>query len=95
MRLPIGKIFNLNSSPLQYVYILKCSDGTYYTGCTNELDERLKRHKAGYVEYTKAKLPVEVVFYSVFQDKHLAFEFEQYLKTGSGIAFRNKHLLKR
>jgi len=77
----------------QIVYILFCHDGTYYTGCTSNLDERVQRHQKGYVDSTKNKLPVKVVFYCVFMDKSKAFEFEKYLKSGSGIAFRNKHLI--
>ena len=63
------------------------------TGCTNNLTERLLRHQKGYVGSTKNKLPVNLVFHSVFIDKSKAFEFEKYLKSGSGIAFRNKHLV--
>jgi predicted GIY-YIG superfamily endonuclease len=76
-----------------YVYILKCSNGTYYTGCTNNLKDRFTRHQNGYVESTKNKLPIELVYYYAFQIKEKAYAFEKYLKSGSGIAFRNKHLL--
>ena len=78
---------------MQFVYILQCADQTYYTGCTEDLDARIKRHQSGYVEYTKTRLPVELIFYSAFKQKEDAFEFGKYLKSGSGIAFRNKHLL--
>ena len=78
---------------MQYVYILKTSLSTYYTGCTQDLDARLERHNQGCVEYTKDKLPVEIIFYCAFIDKHKAFVFEQYLKSGSGAAFRNKHFI--
>ncbi len=78
---------------MQYVYILRCADNTFYTGCTQSLNERLERHSKGYVESTKYKLPVQLIFQCSFIDKGKAFEFEQYLKTGSGIAFRNKHLI--
>jgi putative endonuclease len=77
----------------QIVYILLCNDGSYYTGCTNNLEERLIRHQNGYVDSTKNKLPVKLVSSCAFIDKTKAFEFEKYLKTGSGIAFRNKHLI--
>ena len=77
----------------QMVYIFLCNDGTYYTGCTGNLEERLSRHQNGYVDSTKIKLPVKLVFYSTFFDKGKAFEFEKYLKSGSGITFRNKHLI--
>ena len=78
---------------MQFVYILKCADQTFYTGCTEDLDSRIKRHQSGYVESTKDKLPIELIFYFAFIQKRRAFEFEKYLKTGSGIAFRNKHLV--
>ena len=77
----------------QIVYILKCNDSTFYTGCTTNLAERLVRHQKGYVDSTKNKLPVNLVFHCVFTDKSKAFDFEKYLKSGSGIAFRNKHLV--
>jgi putative endonuclease len=77
----------------QIVYILLCKDGTHYTGCTSDLEERLVRHQKGYVDTSKSKLPVKLAFYCTFTDKTKAFEFEKYLKTGSGIAFRNKHLI--
>ncbi len=78
---------------MQYTYILKCNDGTFYTGCTNNIENRLERHRKGFVHYTKDKLPVELVFHAVFPDKYKAYEFEKYLKSGSGIAFRNKRLV--
>jgi predicted GIY-YIG superfamily endonuclease len=78
-----------------FVYILKCSDGNYYTGCTNNLEERLHRHTKGYIDSTKNRLPLELIYYSAFPNQNTAFAFEKYLKSGSGIAFRNKHLLLR
>ena len=78
---------------LHYVYLLRCSDGTVYTGCTENLEARFERHKKGYVDATKNKLPVTLISFVAFTDKHKAFEFERYLKSGSGIAFRNKHFL--
>ena len=74
-----------------FVYILKCSDGKLYTGCTEDFDERLNRHKSGYVNATKFRLPVTLVSYTAFPDKYKAFEFEKYLKSGSGRAFLAKH----
>ncbi|MBP6978831.1 MAG: GIY-YIG nuclease family protein [Bacteroidales bacterium] len=76
-----------------YVYILKCSDGTHYTGCTSDLDQRLQRHDKGQVEYTKSRLPVELETYISFKDKYMAFNFEKYLKSGSGRAFANKRFI--
>ncbi len=75
------------------VYILKCNNKTYYTGFTTNIKNRLKAHKNKEVHYTKDKLPVELVHLSQFIDKQKAYGFERYLKTGSGIAFRNKRLI--
>ena len=79
---------------MHYVYILKCVDGTlFYTGCTNNLKRRIENHSKGQVHYTSDKLPIELVSYTAFMDKYKAYEFEKYLKSGSGIAFRNKRLV--
>ena len=76
-----------------FVYILRCSDGNLYTGCTSDVDERLLRHNSGQVPATKLRLPVILITYIAFTDKYKAFEFEKYLKGGSGRAFLNRHLL--
>lgn len=76
-----------------YVYILECKDGSPYTGCTANLKDRLIRHQNGYVYYTKNKGQFKLISYTAFSDKFKAFSFEKYLKSGSGIAFRNKRLL--
>ena len=76
-----------------YVYILKCSDNSFYTGCTNSLKDRLEKHNKGQVHYTKDKLPIELITYIAFTDKYKAYNFGKYLKSGSGIAFRNKRLI--
>lgn len=76
-----------------FVYLLKCSDGTTYTGCTSNLTERLDRHNKGYVSYTKSRLPIELATYICFTDKYKAYDFEKYLKSGSGKTFSNKRFL--
>jgi len=78
---------------MHYAYILKCVDNSYYTGCTQDLKQRLIKHQNAEVESTKGKLPVELIFYCAFSDKYKAYNFQKYLKSGSGIAFRNRHLL--
>jgi len=70
-----------------YVYLLKCSDNIYYTGCTSDLDDRLNRHSKGENTYTKFRLPVALVEYTAFNDKYKAYDFEKYLKSGSGKKF--------
>jgi len=76
-----------------YVYILLCKDGGSYTGCTSNLKERINRHKKGWVDITKERLPVQLLWCCAFPDRSVAFDFEQYLKSGSGRAFAKKHLL--
>jgi putative endonuclease len=76
-----------------YVYILRCVDGSLYIGCTNDIDRRIIDHNSHKVHFTKDKTPVSINAYIAFTDKYKAFEFEKYLKSGSGIAFRNRHLI--
>lgn len=76
---------------MYYVYILKCSNGNPYTGCTDNLKDRIERHQNGYVPATKQLLPVRLISYFAFSNKYTAFNFEKYLKSGSGRAFLNKH----
>ncbi|HET6226141.1 MAG TPA: GIY-YIG nuclease family protein [Bacteroidia bacterium] len=56
------------------VYILKCTDDTYYVGWTTDLNDRLTRHQTGMVKYTSTRLPISIVHYSVFRDKYKALE---------------------
>lgn len=75
------------------VYILKCADGKFYTGCTSDLEDRMKRHQTGQVPATQGRLPVALVTYIVFFEKQKAYDFEKYLKTGSGRAVMYKRLV--
>ena len=55
---------------MNYVYILRCNDDSLYTGWTNNLEKRLKAHSSGKgAKYTKARLPVDIVYYEEFEDK--------------------------
>jgi putative endonuclease len=76
-----------------YVYILKLSNGDYYVGKTNNLNRRIKEHYSGQVKTTRMFFPKSVETVIRFSNKELAFRFEKYLKTGSGIAFRKRHLV--
>ena len=64
-----------------------------YTGCTNNLEDRIIRHNKGEVKATKNYLPVEIVTFIAFTDKYKAYAFERYLKLGSGRAFSKRHLV--
>ena len=78
---------------MQYVYIIKCSNNTYYVGCTNNIKDRINRHGKGEVKATCYRLPFELKILITFTDKYSAYRFEKYLKSGSGRAFMNKHLI--
>ena len=66
---------------MNYVYILRCADGTYYTGWTNHLTRRLAAHNSGKgAKYTAGRAPVELVFSEVFEDRSEALGYEAALK---------------
>ena len=66
---------------MNYVYILRCSDNSLYTGWTNNLDKRIKSHSEGKgAKYTKARLPVELVYFEEFEDKISAMKREYAIK---------------
>lgn len=68
-------------SKLNYTYILECKDGTYYTGWTNNLEKRLKDHNEGRgAKYTKARLPVSLIYHEEFQTKEEAMRREYAIK---------------
>ena len=75
------------------VYILLGNDQSYYVGCTSNLEARLERHQNGGVDTTKYRLPLKLITTIKFLDKYKAFQFEKYLKTGSGRAFMLKRLV--
>ena len=76
-----------------YTYILQLKDKTYYVGFSTDLKERIKYHNQGLVSSTKNIRPVKLVYYSAFSTQKKATDFEKYLKTSSGFAFRNKRLI--
>ena len=65
-----------------YVYILRCTDNSYYTGVTNDLETRFLYHQMGYDPnaYTYNRRPVEIVYYTEFDDINQAIAFEKQLK---------------
>ena len=67
------------------VYILKCSDGSYYTGITNNLERRLYEHVNGLIKscYTQDKRPVKLMYYEEFNDVKIAISREKQIKNWS------------
>jgi putative endonuclease len=64
-----------------WVYILRCSDGSYYTGHTDSLEKRISGHQAGKIpSYTSTRLPVELVFKQDFPTREEALAAEQRIK---------------
>jgi putative endonuclease len=64
-----------------YVYILECSDGSYYTGSTIDLDKRLIEHQKGLgANHTKKRLPVKLVYFEMFDRIDLAFYREKQIQ---------------
>ena len=64
-----------------YTYILRCSDGTLYTGYTNNLKKRVRDHNSGKgAKYTKTRRPVQLVYYEVYENKTDAMSREWHIK---------------
>lgn len=61
-----------------WMYILLCSDGSYYTGSTNNLELRLAQHQRGEgANYTKTRLPVKLLYFEEYDRIDLAFYREK------------------
>jgi predicted GIY-YIG superfamily endonuclease len=79
---------------MYYVYILISSvDKSRYVGITKNLKKRFQEHNSGGAKYSSSKIPYILKWYCAFDNKDLAYNFETYLKHGSGHAFVTKHLL--
>jgi LAO/AO transport system kinase len=63
-----------------YVYMLRCGDGSYYTGHTDDIDQRMQQHGAGDIGYTSTRKPVELVWQGEFETREGALAFEQQIK---------------
>ena len=71
----------MSSGSMNYTYIVKCSDGTFYTGWTNDLTRRMEAHNQGRgAKYTKARRPVTLIYYETFETKEEAMKREYAIK---------------
>lgn len=79
---------------MKYVYILRsiAEPENHYTGLTDDVGARLKKHNAGEVPHTAKYRPWMLKTYMCFTEDQRAVEFEKYLKSGSGRAFAAKRL---
>ena len=77
-----------------FVYVLRSQSAParYYTGLTSNVAARLAAHKAGHCPHTARGGPWEIDAIVEFADEKRAVGFERYLKSGSGVAFAQRHL---
>lgn len=67
-----------------YMYVLECADGSLYTGYTTDLNKRLMTHNSGKgAKYTRARLPVTMIFSEEFDSKQAAMSAEALFKRKS------------
>ncbi|MDY3023909.1 MAG: GIY-YIG nuclease family protein [Streptococcus hyovaginalis] len=78
-----------------YMYVLECADGTLYTGYTTDIKRRLKNHNSGKgSKYTRARLPVKLLYQESFPSKQEAQSAEAYFKQKTRqqkLAYIKKH----
>ena len=66
---------------MNYCYILRCRDGSLYTGWTNDLDSRVRAHNRGSGgKYTRSRRPVELVYFESYETKEAAMRREWQIK---------------
>ena len=76
-----------------WVYMLRCVDGSYYTGCTTNIDQRVYEHQAGvHPGYTSSRRPVDLVWLEEFADVNQAIDIERQIK---GWSRKKKEALMR
>lgn len=64
-----------------YTYMVRCQDGSLYTGWTNDIEHRIEAHNSGRgAKYTKARRPVKLVYYETFLTKQEAMKREYEIK---------------
>jgi predicted GIY-YIG superfamily endonuclease len=80
--------------PFYYVYIIQSVSNTesFYTGFTEDLEQRLQDHNSGKNLHTSKNRPWRIKTALSFTDRQKALDFERYLKTASGRAFAKKRL---
>ena len=64
-----------------FVYILKCADGSYYTGSTKDLEKRISQHQNGQgANHTKNRLPVELIYFEIYPRIDFAYFREKQIQ---------------
>ena len=69
-------------SDIWHIYMVRCSDGTLYTGITNDLNKRIEAHNSGKegARYTRSRRPVKLVYSEQVESKSAAAKLEYQLK---------------
>ena len=81
--------------PWYYTYVLQSKkNGEFYTGVTNNLKKRIKKHNNGSVTSTRYKRPLQLIYFEACENKADAFRKERYLKTVWGKRYPKQHLKK-
>ena len=71
----------MQEHPKNFTYIVECSDGTLYTGWTNNLEHRVETHNVGKgAKYTKSRRPVKLVYFETYSSKEEAMRREYAIK---------------
>lgn len=66
---------------MNYTYMVRCADGSLYTGWTNDLEQRIRNHNSGKgARYTRSRRPVELVYYEAFATREEAMSRESRIK---------------
>ena len=66
---------------MNYVYIVRCADGTLYTGWTNDIQKRMKAHNQGKgAKYTRSRRPVKLLYWEEYSDRGEALRREAAIK---------------
>jgi putative endonuclease len=84
----------MRDMPRRFVYVLRNADDSprYYTGLTSDVATRLMEHNAGSCIHTAKYRPWSIDVVIEFGEERRALAFERYLKSGSGVAFAQRHL---
>jgi predicted GIY-YIG superfamily endonuclease len=79
---------------MYYIYLLKLSNNEIYTGSTKDLKQRIADHQEGKIFHQTISAS-KTYLLLLFSHQTQSVKFEMYLKSGSGKAFRNKHLVEK
>lgn len=78
---------------MYFVYLIRLSNNQFYVGFSQNIKERFAEHQDGKCQTTSKYRPLKLVWCCMFSSKKKALAFEKYLKSGSGVEFRIRHLI--